>query len=72
METKCNLRHCSVTFKGTSPPGPLRTHGLTDFFAISKFKLPERSNGKELSCSITYHCGKMEIIDLTGININNE
>lgn len=71
---KCNFTTLFFHFQGYfSPWGQLfRTHGLTDVFAISKLKLPERSNGKMSPCNITYHRDKMEIIDLTGLNINNE
>lgn len=67
----CNFRHCSLTFKGILPYDQLpRTCGPTDVFALCK--LPKRSNGKDSPCYITYHCLKMEIIDLTGVNIENE
>lgn len=67
----CNFRHCSLTFKGILPYDQLpRTCGPTDVFVLCK--LPKRSNGKDSPCYITYHCLKVEIIDLTGVNIENE
>lgn len=67
----CNFRHCSLNFKGILPYDHLpRTCGPTNVFTLCK--LPKRSNGKDLPCYITYHCLKMEIIDLTGVNIENE